>query len=427
MLAATASTPKTGNFIRSLSLSSIYYCTMASRKPSSLPPSSLSSIPLPLNLNPRKRNAPGVTGTKSTKSPAYTEAVKLLSNDTIQRACQLALSQRDYKDKGEANDPSKDVSSSQPQLSDYEKLLSLYDQCRQAASVIAKEAPAVAVKPFLPDKKPAVPGSSLLLDRSSSGGALMASKNRAQAKPLVKSSLSLGGRKLAGQNKLHHHRKGMVASSALAKGGNSTPSSDRRRLLQRDNSDSSMGSSASGGSGTGGGHHSNNNNKNKRLKVLGPPTTAGGRRPSKTTPPSLISAQAPPASALQFLNKLNKDTHAAKKEDSSSTGKASGSKRTSSSSDEGEQEKDEDEILVDLAKPPVEDGDDDNDSDHIEDEDQQDDGETGRPSKKRSRSKSLSPSSDERPRRSTRSSPPANTSGTTGATRTTQSRRSTRK
>jgi hypothetical protein len=58
----------------------------------------------------------------------YTEALRVLNDETMSQACALLLSERDYEEPAGK--------------SDHEELLALYAKCRNAAAVIKREAPA---------------------------------------------------------------------------------------------------------------------------------------------------------------------------------------------------------------------------------------------------------------------------------------------
>jgi hypothetical protein len=84
--------------------------------------------------------------TSSMVSPEYAEALKVLSEETMSRACDLLLSERDYMDttksEGGEQDSSATTTASPTKngKSDLEQLHDLLKLCRQSAKIIEKEA-----------------------------------------------------------------------------------------------------------------------------------------------------------------------------------------------------------------------------------------------------------------------------------------------
>ena len=98
----------------------------------------------PVNLVPRAKVASATAPTSATThltggvSADYMEALKLLNEETMSRACDLLLSDRDYKYLDGAESEKSNTSSTDK--SDLQQLNDLYQQVDEACTIIAKEA-----------------------------------------------------------------------------------------------------------------------------------------------------------------------------------------------------------------------------------------------------------------------------------------------
>ena len=117
-------------------------------------------------------------------STEYLEALKVLSDDTMSKACELLLSDRDFVDSNTGGDTNKSSGTT-----DLDQLQELYSICCKSAQVIEKEAVAVAAAANQPPCLPMAPAARSMpttllpgIARASPGGAgagvtLVAAKN----------------------------------------------------------------------------------------------------------------------------------------------------------------------------------------------------------------------------------------------------------
>ena len=94
---------------------------------------------------------PQLKATPAGVSAEYLEALKVLSEETMAKACDLLLSERDYQepedDDTDQTTKNNNTAVGEKTKSDLEQLQDLYQQCRQAAAVVAKEAAAAPPPP----------------------------------------------------------------------------------------------------------------------------------------------------------------------------------------------------------------------------------------------------------------------------------------
>ena len=142
-------------------------------------------------------------------SVEYLEALKVLSDETMSKACELLLSDRDYQPDGETTTTVTD------QRSDLDQLHEIYSMCCKSAKIIEREAVATTL--------PSLPNASVPAARSAAVAA-------ARGGPVVPKS------------KLSNRR--MVRLPAPTKGTVHKNNTNMKRgqvlLLERDKSDSSI-------------------------------------------------------------------------------------------------------------------------------------------------------------------------------------------
>jgi hypothetical protein len=221
-----------------------------SRKASSNHLPSLSSVP----------PVPNVGGEKSD----FIVALQVMNEATMENACLLLLSERDYDEKEGGNNNNNNNNNEEP--SDHDKLWEIYSKCENAFSIIKKQQPTEPQTPNLMTGAPSLPPPP---KRGVGGvGGLLKQKPGIGNKPGVipmrrTTHLQHKGTSTPGAASL---KRGIERDQGYVPDGDAPPASAER---------SSAGSSS--------------------------------KKPRTSPPTTLRQVSTPPASALNFLAKLNKD------------------------------------------------------------------------------------------------------------------------
>lgn len=189
-------------------------------------------------------------------STEYLAALKVLSDETMSKACELLLSDRDYEGDIASATTADDE---QERSTDLEQLQELYRVCCKSAQVIHAEAVAVAAAPV-----PTAPPTAFT--------------------PAARGGGTGGPAAVATKNMIPNRRM-------VARAPNNINLGAKRVMLEREKSDSSMSPSAAAAAAASSSH--------------APPPAKKSRAPR---PDSTLAA--PPPSAMQFLAKLNNDSGA---------------------------------------------------------------------------------------------------------------------
>jgi trimeric autotransporter adhesin len=314
---------------------------MASSRKNSMTglPPPLSSSTSSLGMAAPNARAP-LTKPSAAVSTAYLEALKVLSEDTMNRACELLLSDRDYStaqsssslsgtavatttgtitaddDASSATNHTTAADETNKSLSDLEQMEELYRTCCKAAKVLEKEA-AHAAKTPLPSlpTAPAARSSALLLPSSALSRGSITGASGGIKLGLTNASMTIPNRRLAGRlptpvpSKLGHAATASLSGSnsaapfatAASVGHNSshnaassTAASHKRGMLKDnrgDKGDAMATKKARSTSPT----PSSLRSSNSSIQSTGSSDTLTGSK----------GAPLPPPSARQFLAKLN--------------------------------------------------------------------------------------------------------------------------
>ena len=213
----------------------------------------------------------------SLPSSQYLDAINILSEATILEACALALSEKDYEEEQDNSG----------EKSEFKKLLELEKKCRHAVKVVHKEA-IPAPSAMMPPSMPTIPAS-----RVNPGAA---AKKSATGKTLGNAPKALLGKNVAptpgvGKPGVVPIRRGSLAGSRpiVLPGKRVMP----QQLKRSESEESSLG-----------GSEPNGNPANKKARLT---TSAGGGGGPSSLSSSEGKGDAPPASALDFLKKLNQE------------------------------------------------------------------------------------------------------------------------
>lgn len=287
---------------------------------------------MPVNLAARlpiKSSASIQTGNNTlglSVSKEYSDALNVLSEETMLKACALLLSDRDYKDPTDAKGNDKKGTDK----SDLEQLEDLLKKCREAAKVIQKEDEAMSKTirestPFIPPIPPA-PRSGSMVAAASRASQLAGGPINNKTAPSAQATIGIGGKTSLPPNLVR--RAMMKGPGGLVVNG--AKINMKRPVLERNISDSSISTEKqSQVTTTNVGGCSAVHNKKIRKTMSNKPTsnlspgTSGERKaqtnfPSKTTFPDgnddvdIEMIEGPPPSALHFLAKLNKDQGSSK-------------------------------------------------------------------------------------------------------------------
>lgn len=303
---------------------------MASRKSSLL--SSLagsSSISNNARLPPPSAaagNKSAAAVSKVTMSSTYLDALKVLSEETMNKACELLLSDRDYQivpatssvGDEEVQIPAISVgaSATTPAKTDLEQLQDLYRKCRRAAKVVEKEHAALTMSSVASSTATAPPTlPSIPAPRSSSIAARMTGAGQSFMGTHGSVTISNGvysNRRTSSSlhHNHHHHHHGKRSSIALGADHHQQPQHHNSQthaaehkdeqhnknlvpVLKKQRSTSPTPSGAIGSSSTCSSH--------------GGGKTSTSNSAAATTTSSSGSITLPPPSARQFLAKLNSD------------------------------------------------------------------------------------------------------------------------
>jgi hypothetical protein len=215
-----------------------------SRKASSNHLPSLSAVP----------PVPNVSGEKS----EFIAALHVMNEATMENACLLLLSERDYDEKEGGNNNSNE------EPSDHDKLWDIYYKCANAAAIIKKQQP---TEPQTPNSIPGAPSLPPPLKRGVGGvGGVPKLKPGIGNKPGV----------IPMRRTTHLQHKGSTPGAASLKRG-----IERDQSYVPDGDASPASTERSAGSSS--------------------------KKPRQSPPTTLKQVSTPPASALNFLAKLNKD------------------------------------------------------------------------------------------------------------------------